>query len=179
MLRKITLVILLVSLAILFAGCAGGGNAEKPESGKPVSKPKVNLALKKKAYASSYEKANQYNGNVDLTPDKAVDGDMSTRWGSDHFSDPDPNSAWIYVDLGSSMPFQEVIIKWEAAFASAFDIETSDDANTWTAVKSITGNSMQNDDIVLDKPVTARYVKIDCKARHTQYGYSIYELEIY
>ncbi len=174
MVGKITLGVLLGALVLCYAGCAGSG-AGKPEN----SKKNLNLALNKKAVASSFESANQYSDNKDLVAANAVDGDPTTRWGSDWRRDHDPNVAWIYVDLGASMPFREVKIKWEPSKALDYNIETSDDAKAWTVVKAVTGNVSADNDIILDKPVTARYVKINCIKRSTQYGYSIYEIGIY
>lgn len=172
MIVKITPVALLCTLALCYAGCAGSGS-DKPENSNP------NIALNKKALASSFEKANQYSGNIDLAPALAVDGDTNTRWGSDWSRDKDPGAAWIYVDLGERMPFLEVQIKWEPSKAADYNIETSDDALAWTVVKAVTGNVSTDNDTILDKPVTARYVKINCKKRSTQYGYSIFEIGIY
>src|SRR5271157_2543483 len=168
MVRKITLGVLLGALILCFAGCG----ESKPE------KSKTDLALNKKAVASSFEKANKYSDMKDLVAAYVVDGDTKTRWGSGWSDDPDPNVAWIYVDLGASMPFQEVKIKWEPSKAVDYNIETSDDANTWTVVKAVTGNVVADNDIILDKPVTARYVRINCIKRSSQYGYSIYEMGI-
>jgi hypothetical protein len=144
------------------------GYAEKP-----------NLALNKPAFCSSFEKADKYNGNKDSVAALAVDGDKQTRWSSDYFNDADPDSAWIYVDLGAKTDISEVRIFWEAAMASVFSIEVSDDAKTWTSVSDIKGNFLPQTDIKLDKPVSTRYVRIDCKKRKTQYGYSIFEIEVY
>ncbi len=144
------------------------------------SKPETpNLALKKNAVASSFEKANQYNGNVDSIAAFAVDGDRKTRWSSDYFNDSVPDNAWIYVDLGQKTTVKTVLIYWEDAFAKDFNIEVSDDANSWTTVAKIDNNKSKNVTVNLDKPVETRYVKIDCKKRFTQYGYSIFEIEIY
>ncbi|MGA2141254.1 MAG: discoidin domain-containing protein [Brevinematales bacterium] len=138
-----------------------------------------NLALNKPAVCSSFEKANQYNGNKDSVPGLVTDGDKQTRWSSDYFNDADPNLAWIYVDLGSKVDISEVKIFWEAAMAKVFSIEVSDDAKTWTSISDIKGNFLPQTDVKIDKPVSGRYVRINCKERKTQYGYSIFEIEVY
>lgn len=59
----------------------------------------------------------------------AVDGNTGSRWSS-AFADPQ----WIRVDLGSVQQLSRVSLDWEAAYATAFQIQTSTDANTWSTV---------------------------------------------
>ena len=63
----------------------------------------------------------------------AVDGNTGTRWSS-AFSDPQ----WLQVDLGATHTVSRVVLNWEAAYARAFQIQTSTDGNTWTNVYSTT-----------------------------------------
>jgi F5/8 type C domain/Domain of unknown function (DUF5668) len=102
----------------------------------------------------------------------AVDGDSGTRWSS-AFSDPQ----WIAVDLGSAAEITRVRLNWEAAYATHYVIEVSDDDQAWTVVKSVTRNAAGDD----DQEVTARgrYVRIRGTQRGTPYGYSLWELEVY
>src|SRR3954454_13401200 len=67
------------------------------------------LSQGKPATASSTE-------NAGTPASAAVDGNTtSTRWSS-AFSDPQ----WIQVDLGQSASITQVVLTWEAAYASAF-----------------------------------------------------------
>src|SRR5438309_450965 len=52
----------------------------------------------------------------------AVDGNTGTRWSS-QFSDPQ----WLQVDLGSTASITQVILNWETAYATAFQVQTSND----------------------------------------------------
>jgi hypothetical protein len=125
----------------------------------------TNLALNKPVTASSTEAGANVAAN-------AVDGSMSTRWSS-LYADPQ----WIYVDLQSSYDVSRVKISWEAAYASAYQIQISTNASTWTTMRSVTGNtSLVNDQTGLVG--TGRYVRINGTARATQWGYSIFELEV-
>ena len=63
----------------------------------------------------------------------AVDGNTGTRWSS-AFSDPQ----WLQVDLGSTQRSARSSLNWEAAYATAFQIQTSADATTWTSIYSTT-----------------------------------------
>jgi RHS repeat-associated protein len=128
----------------------------------------VNLALNKTATVSSIQ-----GSNAVTTDPNAVDGNLTTRWGS-FFADPQ----WIYVDLGSSVSIDRVKITWEAASANNYKLQTSNDAVTWTDIKTITSNTvLVNDHTSLG--ATGRYLRMYGTTRNTVYGYSIYELEVY
>ena len=43
---------------------------------------------------------------------------------------------WIQVDLGSKRTFNHVQLVWEAAYAKAYQIQTSDDGTTWTTLST-------------------------------------------
>lgn len=126
----------------------------------------VNLALLKTTVTSSDEGwAN--------TGAQSVDGNATTRWSS-KFSDPQ----WIYVDLGSIFNITRVYLTWEQASASSYKIQVSNDAVNWTDIKSVTGNaSLMND--LTGLAGSGRYVRMYGIARNTQYGYSLYEFEVY
>lgn len=123
----------------------------------------TNLALNKTVVASSSQSG--------LPAIDAVDGDQSTRWGSD-FSD----LQFIYVDLGAAYQLCEVTLEWEAAFGRDFDIDISNDALSWTTAASIRGNTLPLNVI----PVTGsgRYVRMNGLVRATGFGYSLYEFEV-
>lgn len=125
-----------------------------------------NLAEGKPVAASSSKAAN-------VGPGYAVDGSLSTRWGS-NYSDPQ----WIYVDLGSSRSIQEVALHWEDAYGKAYEIQVSDDATNWTTVYSTTTGDGGIDRISFE-PVNARYVQMYGTKRGTTYGYSLWEFKVY
>jgi sugar phosphate isomerase/epimerase len=106
------------------------------------------------------------------TGDMAVDGNAGTRWGSG-WSEPE----WIAVDLGASYDLSRVVIDWETAFASGYEIQTSPDGETWTTVHTVTDGDGFFDDI--DLSGTGRHVRLYATERATQWGFSLYELEIY
>src|SRR3954451_8908787 len=63
----------------------------------------------------------------------AVDGDTGTRWSS-AFSDPQ----WLQVDLGATATINQVVLRWEAAYGTAFQLQTSANGTAWTTVYSTT-----------------------------------------
>jgi hypothetical protein len=102
----------------------------------------------------------------------AVDGDAKTRWSS-AFADPQ----WIQVDLGASTPLTKVVLNWENASAKAYQIQVSNDAKAWTTVyQTTTGKGGTQS---LDVTATARYVRMYGTARNTQYGYSLFEFQVF
>lgn len=129
-----------------------------------VLPPFPNLALKKQAFASSEE-------NVGTKTVSATDGDKSTRWGSAH-----RDGEWIYVDLGEKCYVGYVSILWEAAYASLYELQVSDDAGSWETVQEITG---QGGYISTTIDRYARYVRMLSLQRSTIYGTSLYEFEVY
>ncbi|HEY8043660.1 MAG TPA: discoidin domain-containing protein [Streptosporangiaceae bacterium] len=102
----------------------------------------------------------------------AVDGNTGTRWSS-AFSDPQ----WLQVDLGASASITQVALQWEAAYATAFQIQTSADGTNWTTIYSTTTGTGGTQ--TLNVTGTGRYVRMYGTARATPYGYSLWEFGVY
>jgi hypothetical protein len=124
-----------------------------------------NAALNHPATASSLE-------NATFPASAAVDGNTGTRWSS-AFSDPQ----WLQVDLGASQSVCQVTLTWESAYATAFQIQVSADAATWTPVYSTTTGAGGTQ--TLNVTGTGRYIRLYGTARATPYGYSLWELAVY
>jgi hypothetical protein len=123
------------------------------------------LSQGKLATASSTE-------NPGTPASAAVDGNTGTRWSS-AFSDPQ----WLQVDLGGTATISQVVLQWEAAYASAFQIQVSSDASTWTSIYSTTTGTGGTQ--TLNVSGTGRYVRVYGTARATAYGYSLWEFQVY
>ncbi|MFK0322332.1 discoidin domain-containing protein, partial [Streptomyces sp. NPDC090231] len=102
----------------------------------------------------------------------AVDGDNGTRWSS-AASDPQ----WIEVDLGSSASVSQIALKWETAYAKSYRIEFSTNNSTWSTAYSTTTGPGGNE--TLNVSGTARYVRLTGTTRATQYGYSLWEFQVF
>ena len=102
----------------------------------------------------------------------AVDGDTTTRWSS-AYSDPQ----WLEVDLGATHAISQVVINWQNAYATAFQIQTSTDGATWTTIYTTTTSTGG----VQTLPVTGsgRYIRMYGTHRATGYGYSIWEFQVF
>ncbi|MDX6313562.1 MAG: hypothetical protein QOF44_3026, partial [Streptomyces sp.] len=116
------------------------------------------LSQGKTATASSVEA-------VGTPASAAVDGSTTTRWSS-AFSDPQ----WLQVDLGATATISQVVLNWEAAYGTAFQIQTSTNGTSWTSIYSTTTGTggVQT----LNVTGSGRYVRMYGTARATPYGYS-------
>ncbi|GAA5069030.1 acyl-homoserine lactone acylase PvdQ [Thermocatellispora tengchongensis] len=104
---------------------------------------------------------------------RAIDGDPGTRWSSASGDDQ-----YLQVDLGSVKSVARAILRWEAAYGSAYAIRASADGSSWTTVYSTTTGNGGVDNVSF-APVQARYVRMQGVKRATSYGYSLYEFELY
>lgn len=129
----------------------------------------MNLAYRKPATASSQKDDNS-------GPEKAVDGDANgSRWESVWKSD-DEN---ITIDLENTYQINKVVVYWENARASEYDLLVSQDGYEWNKVKTVFDSPTGGETIEF-APTSARYVRIQGKHRAMEaYGYSIYEIEVY
>ena len=141
-----------------------GPRSAAPPPGRAASSG-TNIALNKPATASSLE-------NSTFPASNAVDGNTGTRWSS-AFSDPQ----WIYVDLGATHTINKVVLNWEAAYGKAYQIQTSNDKTNWTTIYSTTSSTggVQT----LNVSGSGRYVRMYGTQRATQYGYSLWEFQVY
>ncbi|MBE1160707.1 beta-1,3-glucanase family protein [Dyella acidiphila] len=160
-----------------------------------LAPPGVNLALNALATSSSTQNACNdgttsppYTGTGCLGPENAVDGSLGTRWGSATAGAPptpavpgvDPS--WLQIDLGSVQAFNTVIINWENAYATQYQIlYTDQDPSTnptWNV--AYTNNAGTGGTETLNFPsVSGRYIRLNGIQRATQYGYSVYEFQVY
>jgi beta-glucosidase-like glycosyl hydrolase len=125
----------------------------------------TNLALNHPAGASSVE-------NAGSPASAAVDGNAGTRWSS-AFSDPQ----WIQVDLGATATVCQVTLNWEAAFASAFQLQTSGDAANWSTIFSTTTGAGGVQTLAVNG--SGRYIRLLGTARGTGFGYSLWEFGVF
>ncbi|MFC7592737.1 discoidin domain-containing protein [Nonomuraea antimicrobica] len=101
-----------------------------------------------------------------------MDGDAGTRWSS-AFADPQ----WIQVDLGATASISQVELSWEAAYATAFQVQVSADGGAWTTLHSTTTAAGGAQTLTVSG--SGRYVRVHGTARATQWGYSLWEFKVY
>ena len=125
--------------------------------------PYPNLALHKPVTVSSEENAGCLAVNL-------TDGDVTTRWGSAHH-----DNEYAVVDLGQLCYIDYVILRWETAFASEYELAFSDDQNTWRTATYASAGGVET----VKTTLRTRYIRLTGLQRATQYGTSLYELEAY
>ncbi|WP_127504292.1 discoidin domain-containing protein [Actinoplanes solisilvae] len=129
----------------------------------------TNLTRGRTTTASSYQPTGT---NGPQLPSYATDGDYGTRWASEW-----TGSAWLQVDLGSVQSFNHVRLAWEAAYATGYQIQTSNDGSNWTTIHSTSAGDGGFDEVSVSG--SGRYVRMNGVARATGYGYSLWEFGVY
>ncbi|MEO2235843.1 discoidin domain-containing protein [Thomasclavelia ramosa] len=143
--------------------------------------PNVNLALNKSSNASSgyvdskdgnktYESSLAFDGKG---TNEIVDGKQS-RWVSNRKS----NDEWIYVDLQDIYNISKVILNWEGSGAKKYKVQVSNDGQVWTDISDINDGDGGLDELSY-KDVTGRYVRMLGIEVGSDYGYSLWEFEVY
>ncbi|MFD3685318.1 discoidin domain-containing protein [Nocardiopsis sp. NPDC058631] len=162
------------------------------------SQERTNLALYKPAFGDVYQHAGNSPAFVtDGGVPDGLTGDVS-RWATDWMED-----RYVGVDLGGPSVIDRVDLHWESAFAVDYEVQVSDDRESWTTVHRPSAAEADarradigtpgsaaglHDAITLDQPVTARYVRVQGLERRSfhnpaphvaQFGYSLYEIEVW
>ncbi|MEU4398233.1 RICIN domain-containing protein [Micromonospora orduensis] len=127
----------------------------------------TDLALNRPTTASSVEPGTTFTANL------ATDGNANTRWSSGY-----SDIQWLQVDLGTSRTITEVKLSWEAAYAKAFQIQTSTNGTSWSTIYSTTAGTGGVQDLT-GLTGSGRYLRIYTTARGTGYGYSLRSLQAY
>ncbi|MDT4985967.1 MAG: hypothetical protein QOI74_61, partial [Micromonosporaceae bacterium] len=148
-----------------------------PTSPPPTSPPppggSVLLSYHKPAVSSS----DQNDGNCfGCTADKAFDYDAASRWATSSTTGwVDPG--WIYVDLGATANITQVMLQWDPAFATSYQIQVSGDATNWTPIFTTTTGKGFKETLAVSG--TGRYVRMFGTARATGFGYSLWEFQVF
>ncbi|MGY5057394.1 discoidin domain-containing protein [Streptomyces sp. 900105755] len=123
------------------------------------------LSQGKAATASSEENAGTAAGN-------AVDGNTGTRWSSGFTDDQ-----WLQVDLGATAQVNQVVLNWETAYGKDYKVQISADGSSWTDLQSVTGGDGGTDTLTVSGQ--GRYVRMLGVHRATQWGYSLWEFQVF
>ncbi len=147
------------------------GSATSGAATLALAPPGVNLALN--LPAGNYT-ASSYQDPVGLAANFAFDGNLTTRWGSAFTP-----AAYLQVNLGSVQSFNTVVLYWDPAYATQYDIQYSTDGVTFQ--NATTNNSGVGGTETLQFPtVKAQYVRMNGRVRaNPAYGYSVDEFQIY
>ena len=127
----------------------------------------VNRAFQQPTTASSIE-------NSQHEAEFATDGNMGTRWSSLY-----QDGEWLKVDLGNSYDIHNIKLFWEAAHAESYTIDVSFDGFNWDTIFEENNGDGGLDSLFFEQPVPARFVRMNGVERATEWGFSLYELEVY
>ncbi|MCC7491792.1 MAG: discoidin domain-containing protein [Fimbriimonadaceae bacterium] len=107
-------------------------------------------------------------------PEYAVDGRPDTRWAS-LVNTGRPEH--LTIDFGRTVSLDRVTLVWEAAYAVVYELQASDDGQTWRTLRRITvgrGGRVEHTDLV----ARARWLRVRCEQTGPHALYSIWELEL-
>lgn len=131
---------------------------------------KRNLALHKTATASSSTGSNTPNNVTDSTDWKNY---SSSKWVSG-----DGDAQWIRVDLGSAMPVNRVILKWDSSYAKAFKIQVATDTANWTDVYTCAAVGPRSVTDQTFATASARYVRMLASSKGGTAGYTLFDFMV-
>ncbi len=126
--------------------------------------PSENIALNKPASVSSTD---GYAGNGSA----AVDGNLNTRWASAW-----TDNEWIAIDLQGNYQINQVRIHWETAYGQSYQIQVSDDGSSWNTVFTEQSGNGGLDEFTIN--AQGSWIRLLGTSRGTQWGYSIWEMEV-
>lgn len=118
------------------------------------------------------------------------DGDAATRWGS-RYTRTNPNDTydtageWVQIALAEPTYILKVVLDWEAAYSTDYEIQVSQDAVEWTSLRRVTtptgqavgGRLVQQSDV--DTSDAWSYVRILSHSVATKYGLSLYSFQVW
>lgn len=134
--------------------------------------PLADLAAGRPASASSIEGAG-------FAPEMAVDGNLNTRWSSGQWMQGS-STAWFAVDLGARFDLHEVHLNWETAYAADYQIQTSDDGQSWKTIKGVANNQSKGPQTLTGLTGSGRFVRIlATKTSAGSNNYSLYDLKVF
>jgi hypothetical protein len=146
---------------------------------RPTSCPGNVIDLSSASASASTEEGSRFS------PDKAIDGNMWSRWSS-KFNDDE----WFVVDFGVMTRIDSVWLNWQEAYTESYELQISDSLDgPWTTIDFIKGSdglrvgdidSDGNVDALvlgLSAPVT-QYVRLQLNERATGWGNSLWEFQV-
>ena len=131
----------------------------------------LNDSLRQKVNTCSAEASSYYDAETHYN--YAIDGDMETRWGSDY-----SDNQWIKITLDTIHSMAKVVIYWEDASAKKYKILASKNNRYWDTIYYESSGDGETD-IISFEPIDAKYIQLQAIEGNTEWGFSIWEFEIY
>ena len=104
---------------------------------------------------------------------KAFDGDESTRWAS-----APKGNANLTIDFGQRVAFEQLTISWEAAYSSSYEVQVSNDGQSWATIFNQTDGKGGVEDIETLNGV-GQFVRFKCLASKQYQHISIWEVNFH
>lgn len=108
----------------------------------------------------------------EFRPEFAIDGDAETRWASGGFAG---RPEWLALDLGGRRALRRVSVRWEAAFATEYELQLSDDGNAWSTVAR-RADGRGGEEAFDGLACTGRFVRVHCLKPGPHPLFSIWEI---
>jgi hypothetical protein len=107
-------------------------------------------------------------------PGVMLDQDPSTAW----MSEPVPRDQWVVVDLFRNREYGGLVIDWDPAdYATAFEVQTSNDGGEWTtSYRTVTGHGGR--DYIYMPDAESRFVRLQLQRSSRGRGYGIVGLAV-
>ena len=138
-----------------------------PDFNQPGDNPSDNIALGKAATASSTE-------GPGYEAAKAVDGNTSSRWASAL----NASSASYTIDLGGQYDISGLSLRWEAAYASAYQVQMSSDGVNFSNPIYNTSSGRGGVESI-SASGQGRYLRINMSQKaNPAWGYSLWEVQV-
>jgi len=110
----------------------------------------------------------------DHDPELALDQDPSTSWHSGALA----AHQWLLLDLVKRREYGGLIIDWDRDdYATAYQVQASDDGENWTTVYNCTAGHGGRDYVYLPDG-ESRYLRLDMEHNNRDQGYGIRELTV-
>ncbi|MFH0952960.1 MAG: glucoamylase family protein [Verrucomicrobiota bacterium] len=114
------------------------------------------------------------DGGSGYVAELAFDSNINSRWTS-AFRDGE----WVEGYFDRPVDIEQLMIRWETARASDFSVLILNPASNWVNMGNRIGGSGPLDTLTFPQPVTALGLRIQCDRRATEWGNSIFEVEVY
>lgn len=104
----------------------------------------------------------------------AIDGNSETLWKSSTASE----EQWLLIDFHKARDFGGLVIEWDKEdYATRYDVEVSNDGDSWKAVYAVEkGNGGR--DYIFVRDGQARLMRLNLKASSQHKGYGVRSIEI-
>lgn len=106
--------------------------------------------------------------------------------------DDSPTTSWqaastvneyVIIDLGDTYSIEGLRIMWEVANAKNYDVKVSSTNEDWASVSAVyqfrNGESGNRTDEIRFESVECRYIRLELRTGSTQWGFRIFELDVY